>query len=507
MRSAPDIQENYGYYSLNPLRRLASQTAIYGLSSIIGRFLNYLLVPLFTYFFSPTEYGVISEFYAYTGFFAVLLVFGLETGYFRFRDNAAGADTAYATALRFLLIANLGFFLLMMLFAQGVADGLDHGAHPEYVVWLAAILALDSMAAVAFARLRAEERPWRFAGIKLIEIGITVAMNLFFIVVCREAYQQDPASAFGRLWIPEIGVGYIFIANLIGSGVKWLLLAPQMRGITTGFDPALFARMMRYSLPMVVIGFAGVINEMLDRAMMKYLLPYDSETNLAQLGIYSACYKLSILMSLFIQAFRYAGEPFFFAHAGQKDSQALYARIMTAFVIFCMLIFLLVTLYLDIFKYFIGEPFRAGLAVVPVLLLANLFLGIYVNLSIWYKLTDRTLMGAGVALGGAAITIVLNLWWIPVLGYMGAAWATLSCYASMAAVSYLLGRRHYPVPYELNRIMGYIALGLGIYLAHGKITAAGVLSPLVSATGFMTLYLIIAYALDGKRLLRPSPTD
>lgn len=492
------------------MRRLASQTAVYGLSSIIGRFLNYLLVPLFTYYFSPAEYGVISEFYAYTGFFAVLLVFGLETGYFRFRESATGGaatDMAYATALRFLLCANLGFFLLVALLDQTIADALNHGGHPEYVLWMAAILALDSMAAVAFARLRAEEKPWKFAGIKLIEILVTVALNLFFIVLCRDAYEHNPASALGQLWNPDIGVGYIFIANLIGSGMKWLLLLPQLRGITAGFDRALFARMMRYSLPMVVIGFAGVINEMLDRAMMKYLLPYDADTNLAQLGIYSACYKLSILMSLFIQAFRYAGEPFFFAHAGQKDSHTLYARIMTAFVIFCMLVFLLVTLYLDIFKYFIGEPFRAGLSVVPILLLANLFLGIYINLSIWYKLTDRTLMGAWVALAGAAITIALNLWWVPMLGYMGAAWATLACYATMAALSYLLGRRHYPVPYDLKRIFGYIGMGLAIYLIHWKITAAGALPPLVSATLFMAIYLGIAYAMDGRKLLRRSATD
>lgn len=489
---------------MNPLRRLASQTAIYGLSSIIGRFLNYLLVPLFTYYFSPAEYGVISEFYAYAGFLAVLLVFGLETGYFRFRDRAATADTAYTTALRFLLLANLGFFVLITLFDQAIADALQHGEHPEYVVWMAAILALDSMAAVAFARLRAEEKPWRFAGIKLIEILVTVAMNLFFIVLCREAYHDDPGSTLGRLWDPEIGVGYIFIANLIGSGVKWLLLAPQLRGFTAGYDPVLFTRMMRYSLPMVVIGLAGVVNEMLDRAMMKYLLPYDAETNLAQLGIYSACYKLSILMMLFIQSFRYAGEPFFFAHAHDRDSPTLYARVMTAFVIFCMLIFLLVTLYLDIFQYFIGAPFRAGLGVVPILLLANLFLGIYVNLSLWYKLTDRTLLGAGVALGGAAITVVLNLWWVPVLGYMGAAWATLACYASMATASYLLGRRYYPVPYELARILGYIGLGLVIYLAHDRITAAGMMPTLFSATLFLALYLVIAYVLDGRRLLRPA---
>lgn len=490
-------------HSLNPLQRLASQTAIYGLSSIIGRFLNYLLVPLFTYYFSPAEYGVVSEFYAYCGFFAVVLIFGFETGYFRFREQPGkAADMAYATALRFLLCANLGFFLLIAFLAQGIADGLSHGEHPEYVLWIAAILALDSVAAVAFARLRAEERAWRFAGIKLIEILITVALNLFFIVLCRDAYNQDPASALGRLWNPEIGVGYVFIANLIGSGVKWLLLLPQLRGITAGFDRALFARMMRYSLPMVVIGLAGVTNEMLDRALMKYLLPYDAATNLAQLGIYSACYKLSILMSLFIQAFRYAGEPFFFAHAGQEDAPALYSRVMTGFVIFCMLVFLLVSLNLDIFKYFIGEPFRAGLGVVPILLLANLFLGIYINLSIWYKLTDRTLMGAWVALGGAAVTVALNLWWVPILGYKGAAWATLACYAFMAVASYVLGRRYYPVPYDLKRIFGYIVLGLALYLVQQRLTTAGAVPPFVSGTALLALYAGIAYVLDGRRALR-----
>jgi O-antigen/teichoic acid export membrane protein len=260
--------------------------------------------------------------------------------------------------------------------------------------------------------------------------------------------------------------------------------------------------MLRYSLPLVIIGLAGVVNEMLDRALMKYLLPYDARTNLAQLGIYSACYKLSILMSLFIQAFRYAGEPFFFAHAGRQDSRRLYARIMTVFVAFCVLIFLLVTLYLDIFKYFIGEPFRAGLTVVPILLLANLFLGIYVNLSIWYKLTDRTLMGAWVALGGAAITIVLNLWWVPVMGYLGAAWATLVCYAAMAVVSWLLGRRHYPVPYEIRRVSGYIGLGLAIYFGNTWIAGPNGAPSLAAATLSIAFYLGVVYALDGRRLRR-----
>ena len=488
---------------MNPLKRLATQTAVYGVSSIVGRFLNYLLVPLFTYYFSPAEYGVVSEFYAYTGFLAVVLVFGLETGYFRFRDATGGVpDVAYSTALRFLLATNLGFLALIALFDQPIADGLRHGDHPEYVMWMAAILALDSIAAVAFARLRAENRPWRFAGIKLIEILVTVALNLFFIVLCRDAYNHDPHSLLGRWWSPEIGVGYIFIANLVGSAVKWLLLLPQWHGITAGFDRALFGKMMRYSLPMVVIGFAGVINEMLDRAMMKYLLPYDAATNLAMLGIYSACYKLSILMSLFIQAFRYAGEPFFFAHAGNKGAQRLYADVLHAFVIFCVFVFLLVTLYLDFFKYFIGAPFRVGLPVVPILLMANLFLGIYINLSIWYKLTDRTLLGAWVALGGAAVTIALNLWWVPVMGYMGAAWATLVCYVAMAAASYLLGRRYYPAPYQVTRVFGYIGLGLLLYFTDRQLLANASVPPFLSGSILLAVYMIVAYVADGRRLLQ-----
>ncbi|TPW18558.1 MAG: membrane protein, partial [Halothiobacillaceae bacterium] len=229
---------------MNPLRRLASQTAIYGLSSIIGRLINYLLVPLFTYTFTPVEYGVLSEFYAYAGFFAVLLIFGLETGYFRFLNKGDHPPAlVYSTALSFLLAANITFFGLIYLVDQTLAAVLDHATHPEYLLWIAAILALDSITALGFAQLRAENRAWRFAGIKLVEISITVLVNLFFILYCREAHQQDPRSWAGALWDPDIGIGYIFIANLIATAVKTVLLLPQLRGITVGFNGALFRQM------------------------------------------------------------------------------------------------------------------------------------------------------------------------------------------------------------------------------------------------------------------------
>lgn len=488
---------------MNPLKRLASQTAVYGISSIVGRFLNYLLVPLFTYYFTPAEYGVVSEFYAYAGFFSVLLLFGFETGYFRFRDkDNAVPDVAYSTALRFLLGTNLTFFALLWLASGGIADALQHDAHPEYVMWIAAILALDATGAVAFAKLRAQEKALRFASIKILEILVNVGLCLFLIVYCRGVHETAPDSFFGALWDPAIGVGYIFIANLVASGVKLLLLAPQLRGITHGFDGALFRKMLRYSLPMVIIGFDGIVNEMLDRAVMKYLLPGTPQENLAQLGIYSACYKLSILMSLFVQAFRYAGEPFFFAHAQDKNAQKIYADVLRYFVIFCAFIFLLVTLNLDIFKYFVGEPFRAGLHIVPILLLANLFLGIYVNLSIWYKLTDRTLMGAIVSTVGALITVTMLFSLVPVFGYEGAAWATLTCYASMTVLSYLLGRKYYPVPYPVGRVLAYIAFAVGLYFANTQVIALTGMHALLSGTMLLGVYLVTAYYCDGRKLLK-----
>ena len=492
---------------MNPIRRLASQTAVYGLSSILGRFLNYLLVPLYTYTFAPPEYGVVAEFYAYMGFLAVLLAFGLETGYFRFRSGGERPpEVVYATVLRFLILANLAFLVLAFLAAQDLAELLRHPNHPEYIWWCAAILAMDSVGAAAFARLRAEERAGRFATIKLIEIGANIGLNLLFVLVARRAFEADPGSLLGGLWNPAIGIGYVFLANLAASVLKLGLLAPQLgdglRPRGPGFDGALFRTMIRYSIPMVVIGLAGIINEMLDRAALKFLLPYDDQTNLAQLGIYSANYKLSILMVLFIQAFRYAGEPFFFAYAKRADARKTYALVLNWFVIFCVFIFLLVTLYLDVFQYFVGADYREGLHVVPLLLVANLLLGIYVNLSIWYKLTDRTLMGAWVSILGAAVTIAMLWVLVPRFGYEGAAWAHLACYGIMVLMSYLLGRRYYPVPYDLKRVAGYLALGIGLYAVSAPITAALGWPAWGTGTLLMALFVALVALIEGPGLRR-----
>ncbi|MGH8555985.1 MAG: lipopolysaccharide biosynthesis protein, partial [Methylococcales bacterium] len=370
---------------------------------------------------------------------------------------------------------------------------------PEYLIGFGLILALDAAAAIPFARLRAENRALRFAGIKMAEILLAVALNIYLIVICRQAFESDPNSFSAGFYDPAVGVGYIFLANLIASATKFLLLLPQLGGLKAGIDFGLLARLLRYSLPMVVIGLAGIVNETLDRAIMKALLPYDLNTNLHLLGVYGACYKLSILMSLFIQAFRYAGEPFFFAQSGREDSRKLYADVMRYFVIFCVFVFLLVTLYLDLFQYFIGKAFRVGLPVVPILLFANLFLGIYVNLSVWYKLTDRTGLGALVALTGAAITIVLNICWIPNYGYIGSAWATLICYFTMCVISYGLSRIYYPVHYDIIAVLGYILFGITIFFANTLLIELSGWDPLATGSLCLVIFLCATLAVEIPR--------
>lgn len=484
---------------MNPIKRLASQTFVYGIPSIAGRFLNYLLTYLYTRVFSTSDFGVNSELYAYSGFFAILLALGLETGFFRFEKGDKNPRLVFATAFRFLFSSSLIFLFTVLVFSKPIAAVMQYQGYEFYIQWFAWILALDAIGALPFALLRAENKAVRFAVIKVIEIGVNVGLNIFFLVVCRKAHIDNANNWLATCYNPTIGVGYIFISNLAASAVKVLLLLPQMKNALEGFDKNILKTMLRYSLPMVLIGFAGIINEMLDRMSLKYLLPGSPHQNLAQLGIYGACYKLSIVMSLFIQAFRYAAEPFFFAHAAKNNSRKVYADVLHYFTIFCVFIFLMVMLFIHYFSLFIGVEFRVGLSVVPILLIANMFLGIYTNLSIWYKLTDRTLSGAMVSISGAVLTIVLLLVLVPKMGYMGAAYATLSCYIFMAVVSYFLGIKYFPVPYNVTKVIAYIALGIGIYFVQLKMIAIGISSNF-SAIVLLSLFTLIAFIFEKKNL-------
>lgn len=448
-------------------KKLAGQTAIYGLSSILGRLLNYLLVPLYTRVFETGEYGVVTQFYAYAAFLNIVFTYGLETAFFRFNQTENNRPQVYSTALISLLLTSGAFFLVITFFADPIAasfvaaDQLDSRL-PLYVIWFAGILAADAITAIPFARLRQQNKALRFAMIRLINILLNIGFNLFFLVVCPKWIALHPDSWMTSYYDPSHGVGYVFLANLLASLITLVLLLPELRHVTAGFDRGLWKNMLRYALPLMVAGFAGMVNETFDRIMLPRLVA-DPSTALDQLGIYGACYKLSILMTLFVQTFRYAAEPFFFSQAGKEDARMIYARVMDWFVLGCAFIFAGVMLFMDVFQVFIGEKFRSGLPVVPILLFANLCLGVYLNISIWYKLTGKTGWGAWFSLLGAVVTIVLNFLLIPEMGYEGAAWATLICYAAMMIVSYLVGQRFYKVPYDISWFMIMMALSLVVW--------------------------------------------
>lgn len=447
------------------IRKLLSQTAIYGMSSMLGRLLNYLLVPLYTRLFTTAEYGSVTELYSYVGFLMVLYTYGMETAFFRYAKNAAySPNTVYSTAQGVLAATTAAFTVLLLAAVPQLSVWLGYGGvQSQYLVYIVLILALDTLAALPFAYLRYHEQARRFAAIRLAGIGLNIALNLFFLLLCP---RWQHYTWVGSWYNAHYGLGYIFLSNLLSSAVVLLLLLPQLwQWRWSQLSGALLRTMLAYGLPLVVVGLAGSINEMLDRVILKYLLPYDAATNMAQLGIYGACYKLSILMTLFTQAFKLGSEPFFFAQAGAAHARQLYATVTQYFTIVGLAIFLGVMLFIDPISHFIGKDYRAGLAVVPILLMANLCLGIYYNVSVWYKNTDRTAAGATISVLGAVITVVLNIALVPLYGYMGAAWATLACYTAMLVVSYGWGQLHYPVPYRWLSLVMYTMWALALWAA------------------------------------------
>jgi O-antigen/teichoic acid export membrane protein len=448
---------------LNVLKRLAGQTAIYGLPTIIGRVLNYLLVPLYTRVLDPAEYGVVTEFYAYVAFLYVLLGYGMETAFFRYSKTEESGKIVFSTALLSIIATTLLFLILAIGFSGNIASYMGYASHREYIIWFALILGFDSICAIPFAQLRLQGRAARFAFVRSVNIFTNIGLNLFFLLFCPYALKTWGSSAILEfIYDPDFGVGYIFISNLIASAITFILLISSAKGVKLVFNTVLWKQMMIYAWPLLIFGLAGVVNETFDRILLKHLLPEDSDP-IYQLGIYGACYKISILMTLFIQTYKYAAEPFFFEQMKNQDAKLLYARVMNYFVAICGFIFAAIMLNIDIVILLIGREFREGAAVIPILLMANLFLGIFYNLSVWFKLTGKTFHGAMVAVAGMIITLVLNFLLIPRFGYIGAAWATFVCYASMMIISYMLGRRYYPVPYNVLKISFYIILAAFLY--------------------------------------------
>ncbi|MBR76717.1 MAG: polysaccharide biosynthesis protein [Flavobacteriales bacterium] len=458
---------------MNPFKKLLSQTAIYGLSSVIGRLLNYLLVPLYTRVFIPEDYGVITEMYAYLAFFLIFLTYGMETTFFRF-SNKYKKRNVYSTALISVLTTALLFLFFINFKTETIANATGNVGSEKLIVWLSFIIFLDVVSAIPFARLRNQNKAVRFSIIKLINILVNIALNIYFVIIMH------------------CGFEYVFIANLISSTITLFLLTPELVYINWVFDAKLYRKMIRYSLPLLFVGLAGMTNEAIDRILLKF---YISDTNVAmsELGIYGAFYKLSIIMTLFIQTFRYAAEPFFFSQEKSENNVKIYAQVLNYFVITTATIFLCVIIFFDVAINFIGEDFRdeRGFKVVSILLLANMFLGIYYNLSIWYKLIDKTYYGAILSIFGAIITLILNIYLIPKISFVGSAWATLICYFLMALASLLLSKKQFPIPYNIKRITFYILSMLAIYF----IVLNTDFSMLVD-TIWIALFLLMAFIIE-----------
>lgn len=486
---------------MSTIKKLAGQTVIYGASSMIGRFFNFLLTPIYTtsLVFTAEQFGIITEMYAYVAFLVVFLTYGMETAFFRYSTlNKSDGEKVYSNALYSLTSTTAIFILIAIVFSQDVANWLRYPNHAEYIVWFAIIVGLDALGAVPLAKLRQQGKAKKFAMIQLANVGANILLNLFFLSciystnlvlagevelssfdwLAKIVYNVETGelnSFFSYVYNPETGVGYVFIANLVASIVKFLLLTPDM-DFKGEFDWKLLKHMWRYALPMLFVGLAGIVNETLDRSMLKRMLTNQymedglsitkaAEKSLIQLGIYGANYKITMFLSMFIQAFRYAAEPFFFNQEKEKNSKKIIAKVMTYFVIVVTIIFLGLDLFLPILKYFTpSKVYWVGLKIIPILLLANVFLGIFVNLSIWYKLSHKTNYGAYISIIGAVITIALNFAFIPKYGYVASAWATLACYAAMMIISYFLGQKHYPIPYNLKKIGIYLGLGTILFL-------------------------------------------
>lgn len=485
------------------IKKLAGQTVIYGLGTIVPRFLNYLLTPLLTYGFTAAEYGINSELYAYISFLNVIFTYGMETTFFNFSSKLENKQEVYNTALVSLILSSVFFSLLFLIFAGSIAEGLSTPNSiylPQFIIWSVLIVASDAITSIPFAKLRSENKALKFSVLKLSNVIVNFGLTVFFLKVCKSSYDNKESNFMSTLYNPEIGIGYAFLANLLANCFTLILLSKQFARLKFSLNIELLKKMLSYAWPLIILGFAGMINETLDRIILKKLIVDKSEAQIAQ-GVYGACYKIAILMTIFIQAFRFAAEPFFFNKAKEKDSTKSYALVMKYFIIFCLFLFLATTLNLDWIKLFIGPNFRSGLNVVPILLMANLCLGVVYNLAIWYKLNSQTKYGAVIAIVGAILTIVVNVIFVPKYSYVASAWATLVAYAGMMVLSYVLGQKYFPIKYNFKAITVYTIIALGFYFI--SLTYSGmenIILKVILNNLFVAFFVFILFKLEFNSL-------
>ncbi len=465
------------------LKSVVKDTAIYGLSSIVGRFLNYLLVPLYTAKLSAASggYGVITNVYAYTALLMVILTYGMETTFFRYvNKEGENPDKVYSTTMISVASTSLLFVLLVLLFLQPISSFMGYADHSSYIWVMAVTVAVDAFACIPFAYLRYKKRPMKFAILKLANIMMAILLNLFFFLLLP-------------VWTGNGGLvdaGYAFYINLFCSVALLFFLLKEITAVKFDFDKALLRRMLSYSWPILVLGVAGILNQTADKILFPYI--YQGTDAHSQLGIYGAASKIAMIMAMITQAFRYAYEPFVFGNNNDKDSRNTYAKAMKFFIIFTLLAFLVVMAYIDLLKYIIGRDYWEGLKVVPVVMAAEIMMGIYFNLSFWYKLIDKTIWGAWFSGIGCVVLITVNVLFVPRYGYMACAWAGFMGYASAMTISYLVGQKKYPINYPLKEIVLYVALAAVLYIGIGY---SNRLLPLWAALAVNTLiiFLFIAY--------------
>ena len=469
------------------MKKLAKETAIYGVSSILGKFLNWMLVPLYTYVLeSSAEYGVVTNLYAWTALLLVILTYGMETGYFRFANkNKDDASNVYSTTLIAVGITSIIFAIACVFFSQSIGNAIGYTKHPEYISMLGVVVAMDAFGCIPFAYLRYKNRPIKFAGLKLFMIFTNIFFNLFFLLVCPWLAVKAP-GLISWFYNPNYGVGYVFVANLLSTILVTIALLPDVFVVKFSFDKVLLKKMLIYSMPLLILGIAGIMNQTLDKILFPFLMP--GKTGEAELGIYGATSKIAMVMLMFTQAFRYSYEPFIFAQNKDKNSLTAYADAMKFFILFSLLIFLGMVLYMDIFKFIIRRDYWAGLNVVPIVLFSFIFQGIFFNLSLWYKLTDKTMYGAWFSILGTIIIVVLNVILVPVYSYMGCAWAAFVCYLVIMLVSYFYGQKHMPIKYDLKSIGLYTGVTVLFYFI-----SLFIKTPYTSINILLKSFLMVAF--------------
>lgn len=443
---------------MSTLKRFFQDTVIYGIAAVLPRVINFLLVRVHTDALAADKYAINSDFYIWAALFAVLLTFGMETAFFRFYNSENKKDALISTTFVSMLVASVVFVIIIASFFGFFQQFLDFDNNPLRLKLFVGILVFDTISVVPFAYLRVTNRPIKYALIKLINVGVIVVVNLLFLRYIPNYLNEGNTlpKIIETIFNSTSTVNFIFIANILGSAISFLLLLPYLLKFKLQFDIKLLKKILSYSWPIMVAGLAYVVNENLDKFLIKRMV------GATEMGIYSACYKLAIFMNLYIMAFRLGAEPFFFNQANKKNAKETYAKIMNYFVIIGALVLIGIVVYIDLLKYFINPSYWGALAIVPVVLLANLFLGIYYNLSIWYKLTDKTRYGMYFSILGAIITTVLNVIFIPIIGVMAAAYTTLITYVGMTFISFLVGKKHYAVPYNLKKMVIYLTTSIVI---------------------------------------------